>query len=307
MALSLDNPILQFPQSNEDPHKFPGYISFGAFEQNATYTDAVMRDSGILYATSNISRGTATLYMPPNMTYVDAVDYNQFSLGYVGSAVSEVTEKALKDRDTISGAASKAIGAATGELMSTFKMLNPYSDTADINDFKTRFGITDNRELARALVAKSVSRMSNIPGGENTVGAVQAGIQATANPHKRSVFQDVKIRSFNFAFDLLPMSKKEADETVKIIQFFRERLYPYQIGNPGIAYGFPVKFKIKVKYKDKDAKVPKFLPCFLQAFTTNYNPQAAAMFPDGNFSHIRISMDFVEERALTHEDIKEGF
>ena len=68
----------------------------------------------------------------------------------------------------------------------------------------------------------------------------------------------------------------------------------------------PHKFIIKMRYKKKTVATG-ILPCFLENFETNYNPNTMGMMSDGSFPEINISMGFREERTLRKKDIDGGY
>lgn len=308
--MALTNVNYSFPQSiggpdqsRSDPHKFPGKIVFGA----EVSSNVPVAPGSSAYKSSIKSAGSVTLFMPPNLNFRDSVNYGQPNLGLIGETFQEaVREKGMAGdigsiKQDLGDAVKKSIGEAVSAFSDVRSVIN--RGTAELDDIRTRLGVSDDRELARSLIALTASRtrlQAYSPG-------ISAAIQATANPHKRSIFQDVDIRAFNFSFNLLPMTQFEAQTIEAIVKFFRERMYPYAIGDRKIAYGFPATFNIGIKYKDKDARVPKFKPCYLQSMTTTYNPEKAAMFRDGHFSQITINLDFIENVALTREDIEQGY
>ncbi|MEK9699896.1 MAG: hypothetical protein VW270_29220, partial [Candidatus Poseidoniales archaeon] len=126
----------------------------------------------------------------------------------------------------------------------------------------------------------------------------------TANPHKRSVFRDVGLRSFNFSFTMMPASAADASASEDIVQFFREHLYPERLG--GLLYKFPDKFDIEFKYAGQDV-ASKLLPCYLTSVNTIYNPQSTSFHTDGSFTSIQIDLQFQEEATLDKKLVEDGY
>ena len=71
--------------------------------------------------------------------------------------------------------------------------------------------------------------VSKYLGGEGTALAVKQASGVTLNPNTRSLFKSVALREFAFQFKFIPLSKQEHDTVIKIINFFRQNLYPENI------------------------------------------------------------------------------
>lgn len=136
----------------------------------------------------------------------------------------------------------------------------------------------------------------------------RAAARVTTNPNSRALFKSVALREFAFTFKFLPCSAKEAEEVKKIIQLFREELYPEDIPDAGISLGyrFPNRFNIQIEYNGEEV-TNKILPCFLRDVSVTYNPSTMAMHDDGNFSEIDMSVSFTESRTLDRRQIEAGF
>ena len=225
-----------------------------------------------------------TLYLPTSIVYIDNVDYsNTTELGVVGAA----TAAALRGGSNYLGAAASALSNVAGNFTSLYD-----AATAGIQS-----------ETANIAMLRTVGRVS---------APIRAAVETTAgltlNPNKRSTLRGVAIRSFNFTFKLIPESRREAREIEYIIELFRKELYPEDIieGGLPVGYRYPNKFAIEMFY-DRKRVATKILPCFLQNFTTNYNPNSMSMHHDGKFPEIDIQMSFTEDRTLRKQDIEEGY
>ena len=145
--------------------------------------------------------------------------------------------------------------------------------------------------------------------GDVAGGAVRSATRLTTNPNTRSIFKDVPIRNFSFAFQLVPTSRAEARIIEKIIKTFRKELYPeaLQAGGINVGYQFPNRFLIKVKYRNTGIPGIRFLPVYMQSFNATYNSATGGMHNDGRFTSVDISMAFTETRAIAKADVREGF
>lgn len=227
------------------------------------------------------SNRTCLLYLPVGLQYRDNASYSNFDLGVTGAALS-------------------AGGGITSGL-STMK--DALANTSADKDVAT---------------AAAVGIIDKFGGSLAAVGsaAFKLGVVVTINPNTRTLFEKVGIREFAFTFKFFAESRKEAVEIEKIIQFFREELYPEEINadvpdgegkqSISIGYRFPKKFGIQIEY-DGNQIGTKILPCHLRDISTNYNPTNMSFHDDGKFTEIDMTLSFVEIRTLSKTDIKEGF
>ena len=159
---------------------------------------------------------------------------------------------------------------------------------------------TRQASLAAVRVAQKNQEAGNI---------ARAATRVTTNPNTRALFKSVALREFAFTFKFLPCSAREAEEVKKIIQLFREELYPEDIlglGGISLGYKFPNRFKIQIEYNGEEV-TNKILPCYLRDVSVTYNPSTMAMHDDGNFSEIDMSVSFTESRTLDRKQIEAGF
>ena len=107
-----------------------------------------------------------------------------------------------------------------------------------INDVTS--SISDNyRSVRNAGAAGAAALLADAFAPDNIRAGVTGATGFTANPHKRSIFRDVGLRSFNFSFTMMPASQADAQSSEDIVKFFREHLYPERLGD--LLYKFPDK------------------------------------------------------------------
>lgn len=221
-----------------------------------------------------------SIYLPQSIQIQDGVALENVDLNVFGASL----ERGLR--------------SGSGPLEALF---NSTSETVgSITDF---FKGNVSQDAARA----AVSRLSGFA-SDTVSGAVRSALQTTPAPNTRAIFKSVNLREFSFSFNMIPKSKREAEEIKRIIQFFRTELYPetIEVGGIPVAYKFPNKFAISIEYDNKKVATG-ILKSYLRNFQTNYNPSSMAFFEDGNFQEIQISMSFVEARTLEKKDIQRGF
>jgi hypothetical protein len=238
---------------------------------------------------AKIKTGSISLYLPTSLQFADAISYGDVDLGSLG------------------GAAAAALRSNNNNI-SIAKMGEATLDATGTMALDLWRGLTGGDAGAAAQIA--VMRLAK--GINSEIGnAIESETQIIVNPNKRSTLRGVALRRFNFTFKLIPTSKLEADEITRIIKFFREEMYPvsevaFGAANVSLALRFPSKFNIAMSYDGKKIATD-ILPSFLENINVIYNPNAMAFHADGNFQETNITLNFVEERALSKSDIEKGF
>ena len=238
---------------------------------------------------AKIKTGSISLYLPTSLQFADAISYGDVDLGSLGGAAAAALK--ANNNDISIGKMGAAALDATG--------------TMALDLWK---GLTGGDAGAAAQIA--VMRLAK--GINSEIGnAIETETQIIVNPNKRSTLRGVALRRFNFTFKLIPTSKLEADTITGIIKFFREEMYPVSeialgAANVSLALRFPSKFNIAISYDGKKIAT-NILPSFLENINVIYNPNAMAFHADGNFQETNITLNFVEERALSKSDIEKGF
>lgn len=177
--------------------------------------------------------------------------------------------------------------------------------------FKGAFGLNVLRQLAGAV--DTVGAII----GQDSIGlgdALSAQLGVVVNPRKEQMFRGVAFRSFDFKFNLIPRSKKEAETVANIIKLFRFHAYPELSGNKAF-FNFPSEFEIKFKSYDaelnetkENTSLPKLKKCVLEKITTNYTPDDVYhSFRDGSPIRVELSLSFKETQYIHRELVKDGF
>lgn len=276
---------MQFPIENDE--RFKGRVIFTAKD-----------------AQGNVpSQGSANLYLPSGMNFSDAAAYDNIDLGMIGVGAealgNSVKNKSLVDLSNQAISTAKAFnGMSTQDTEQSVQ-----TGFANVNDLMSKL-TTGDISTTLPLIQKVLPLVPI--GGQELEAGVRSATKTSANPHKRSLFRDVGMRSFSFSFTLAPSSAAEASAVNSMIKFFRYNLYPKKILGKS-TYKFPSIFEIKFEYNGEMDNVPKIKDCYLVSFSANFNPNNGAMFEDGNFSETQIAMTFQEERPLDRDDVLEGY
>lgn len=272
---------LRFKAIRENYRTIVGGVS-DTIDRSTTLTDGEQRTR----STGRPSRtqlDTVQLYLPSALNFRDAAEYTNVDLGMIGSAA------AMGIRESKSG----------GQIMKDAgaKLIEQFSDLSE--------AFSAGLESQSAQVAALRATSSLAP---SVNGAIETETGITLNPNRRSTFKGIGLRRFNFSFQLIPTSQKEAIAIKYIVGCFRHNLYPEATGigtdDLTTVLKFPSKFEIEAYYGSKKVGT-NILPCFLEYVNVNYNPNAMAWHSDGEPQETVVELGFIEERALTKQDIIE--
>jgi len=232
---------------------------------------------------SNPTGESATLYVPAGYSVSDSIRYETAEGGLVGYAIDRFADGSITDitpqqiadvaKQNISGVSAAVAGAA---------------------------GAVGGGIAGGALTGVLTS---SALGGEiqNRVSRAEG---KTQNPREYMMFQAPEMRSFSFAFSMIPQSESEANDAIRIVRFFRRASYPELSAN-GFAYLFPDQFKITFGNNDSMIKIPE-VAC--TGVEVTYNSNTQSYFTRGNIPvQIDLSVSFQELKAITRDDIDEGF
>jgi len=227
---------------------------------------------------------TLILYLPPGLQYVDAVNYNDTSLGAAGLTA-------------LAGIGSRK------------------SITSAIKDGLTE-GIESIFNLARGTLSQqaaqvTAARASQLIPNAGIRGAAQLGLQTGLNPGTRMLFDKPNVRRFTFSFKMIATSSQEASQIEDIVKNFRYQAYPEEIdiNNIPIGYNFPNVFRISMQFggTGMTPHIPRLQYCYLETVNTTYNGNADVFYADGHPTEVDLSLNFVEYRPLSKRDVEAGF
>ena len=297
-SASIAAPIYKFPLKDQNDYKARVYFTTIIEEPPTIDTSAFtseMSDASFTNTLSNLGESvtarisggkrfkgdTVKLYLPPAIQVQDGVNFENAELGVRGGAAVQ----------SIEGGGETTLADIA---KNTFAL-------GSVNKIVAAMG---NEDVARAVIA-GVSSVSGR--GQNIVNTA---LQTTLNPNIRAIFRSVNLREHSFAFKFVPRSQAEAQEVRGIVDWFRMQLYPEStaaVGGVKVAYKFPNKMLIRMKYGINTDLVTQYLPAHLVNMTTNYNPSNMSFYYDGEFQEIDLTLNFREYRTLSAEDIRNGF
>jgi len=223
------------------------------------------------------------LYFPQNFGMTDDVDYSQVDLGPAGLAATATINK----RGSLINAVSRGI---TDGMESIFNLA-----TGALSG--------DAAQVAAARATQFIPK-------EGIRAAVTGATQTGINPGTRILFNKPIIRPFTFTFKLIATSIAEAEQIHKIVKTLRSEMYPETInlvGGVPAGYKFPNVFKIDFDMKGADIKIPAIQYCYLKSVQAVYNSTSMTFHPDGHPTEVDLTLLFQEYKALSKQDVEEGY
>lgn len=267
---------LRYPLADEQ--KYQNIIKFTALVRQEKSSVVDRFAAPVSFVESSI--GSVSLYMPAGLQINDNLSYDNVDSGIGGMLV------------------------------------NAYQNSAGTSEF-LKTVVKESPELAnRAVASKLASVAQNRGIGGGAAGQLLINAGEVVNPHTEMLFKSPALRQFNFNFKLIPRTRAEAKEIIKIVQFFRVAAYPSlgtgarnEKGQLSMAtYKFPDKFRIAYYTGNKvNPNLIKFKDSYLTAINVNYNQTSPTFFDDGMPSEIDLSLTFQETKALSREDVNRGY
>lgn len=215
--------------------------------------------------------------IPVGITFEDGASYNDAELGILGGLAMNAA------RNINAGASAGGLeGALAGALKTGQDAL----------------GAVKTRDIVAGIVSK-------IPGIDNEIkSGVAIGMGTTLNKNVTTEFTGVGTRSFSFTFKFVSKSEEETNVIKNIIETFRSNLYP--VGN-FISLQYPPTWNIQFLNGVSGLDIPylpKIFECYLKGLSSNFNPSVNVWRLGGSPIETDVTVQFVESRALTYEDIK---
>jgi hypothetical protein len=132
---------------------------------------------------------------------------------------------------------------------------------------------------------------------------------AVINPNLELLFNGPQLRPFNFTFKLAAREKKESEQIIKILNFFKRGSSAIRTES-NLFLKAPHTFHIQYLHMGQSGEDHPFIgrikECALQSITTSYTPEGQyATFSDGVMVSYQITMQFSELEPIFNDDYKE--
>jgi hypothetical protein len=283
----MDIPALRYPLNELDTETKSTRVKFTASETGTT---------------SNI--GSVMLYMPQGISFEDQANYGTFEMGAIGGAIQRKVIDEIKNElnaanNQVSPLAfggmitSKLMGKGMGYLKNQWNSVD-----GSMNSIASGVGSLSTY-LSRQIAPQLIQDM------------IRYNTKQVLNPNTHTLFNNVEVRTFSFAFRMIAESFEESRAIMIINNFFREYMYPEVSEGPGFLTKFPVTWDIKFLYgtglaSDENHWLPKIHKCFLTSFNTTYNNEANSYHTQGEPYDVSVSMSFMETKAYDRATILGG-
>ncbi len=128
------------------------------------------------------------------------------------------------------------------------------------------------------------------------------------NPNMELLFNGPQLRSFGFTFKLSPRTSKEAENIVKIIRFFKERMAPVK-SSGNLFLKSPDTWRIKYLNGNKNTHkfLNRFKECAMMSTSVNYTPDGSyATYSDGSMVSYNLTLNFQEIEPVFNTDYRKN-
>lgn len=138
--------------------------------------------------------------------------------------------------------------------------------------------------------------------------AVSKMAGVAANPRKEQIFQDVRMRNFQFTYMFAPRSEQEAKNVMAIIRQFKYHAHP-EMKDRGYLYIYPSEFDIVHYFNGKpNPNLPRHTTSVLESVSVVYGSgDQYNVFENGMPTQITMTLQFKEIAILTKDDIAKGY
>ena len=167
----------------------------------------------------------------------------------------------------------------------------------------------------------TVNAAGNDENFKKSIGALFAGAAAgvsgnailsraegvVINPNLELLFNGPQLRPFNFTFKLAAREKRESEQIIKILNFFKRGSSAIRTES-NLFLRAPHTFRIQYLHMGQNDHpfIGRIKECALQSITTSYTPEGQyATFSDGVMVSYQITMQFSELEPIFNDDYKE--
>ena len=204
------------------------------------------------------------------------------------------------------------LAANSGKLMNSTwsELANHKNRDAWIKDnFKTPGGLSRANQVIDLIKAKASAAVANVAGGNMSVESMLSrSTGRTIAQNEELIFKGVKMRGFDFKWDLAPRGPQEAGVVKDIIRTLKQKMAPKRAKTRTGFLNAPDIFRITyMTGAKKHDFLNSFKPCALASMGVNYTGSGTyATYPDGTPVHMTLQLKFQELNPIYAEDYGEG-
>jgi hypothetical protein len=142
--------------------------------------------------------------------------------------------------------------------------------------------------------------------GGNSAAILSRAEGAVINPNLELLFNGPQLRPFNFTFKLAAREKRESEQIINILNFFKRGSSAIKTES-NLFLKAPHTFSIQYLHMGQGGKDHPFIgrikECALQSVTTSYTPEGQyATFSDGVMVSYQLTMQFQELEPIFNND-----
>ena len=214
--------------------------------------------------------GSATLAIQGGISDLNGCDWGEDTMNLAQLEAAKLAVAGIEGAD--------ALGQATTELLGR---MNNVSD--------------DMKRALKILYGGKAAGLNSLL--KRTDGAI-------LNPNLELLFDKPTLRPFTFTFKMSARSKKEADQIVKIIRFFKQGMAPRRsVGNLFLLAPHTFQVHYLAKGLKEHPYIGKMKECALMSLKTDYTPENNyATLPDGYMVSYQITLEMKELEPVFNDD-----
>ena len=268
------------------------YKTLGITESSKVLNDGVQSSKGFY---DNVKKeqaiGTIILPIPQNISSINSTGWGEDSLNTIAAYGLGAADGIMKDSSFIEGIINAAAQAG-GDLE----------------------GLVTSGQAQKLSTSFFASKVVNLVGANTSFSGVLArSTGQILNPNTELLFKGIKLRSFNFSFNLAPRNGTEALEIKKIIIELKRNMAPASTittgsstGNAGLFLKSPNVFRLKYMTGNSEHKfLNKFVIAALTNVQVNYTGSGTYMtYNDDSKTpvHMVMQLSFQELSPIYAED-----
>ena len=229
---------------------------------------------------------TIMLPVPQGVLDGRSADWNMSELGPIAALTASAVGAGLRQEGSLASMA----GASFTDVVTTVQDL----------------GKADRGTVGNLITGQVASMVASAVTGENIdIVARETGLRI--NKNQQLLFSGVTGRDFNFGWDIIPRSRKEAQQTKVILRVLKQAMSAQRGGTKtvkGLFIQSPDIFYLTyMKGKEQHPFLNAFKPCALTNCTVNYTGSGTyATYHDGNPVHLNLGLSFRELTPIYRED-----
>jgi hypothetical protein len=234
----------------------------------------------------SITTSAIALYMPSTIKSSYQQTYEGDTAGIAG------------DLEAIKGGIDKIAKDAGG----------PPGSSTSVSSEQIKAALEGATGIAIRQGKKLVGELVSMAGAGDPVRFLQKRSGTALNPRNEQFYDSPDFRSFAYTFDFWPRNMKEAKAVNDIIYIFKYNSAPGKKGKAGAIFELPNYFRISYMHRGQEnTSLNKISACYCQGVDVDYAPDGEPrFFEDGKPVHTRLTVNFIEDRIITKDDIVQG-